>query len=202
MGRYYRWSAQEQCDVFENGTERERLESAPKLCNKVSSMADEFITRRLAESYERQCPAYAQHYGYELPMSAKSPNSFWIPQSGLREDIIQADIQFYLGGDALVKAGDCYDTNEVKSAYPQVGNRTLLSQRVFLAIVYVLIVSLLRFATYIHELANFADSFVEHNSGSLSPGGSGVILRKCPQLHRDSINPANANCCCQLHDRD
>jgi len=31
---------------------------------------------------------------------------WWIPEDGIRRDVIQADIQRYLGPDALVKPGD------------------------------------------------------------------------------------------------
>lgn len=41
------------------------------------------------------------------PPLAPGPNfQWWIPQNGIRRDVIQADIRLYLGQDALVKSGE------------------------------------------------------------------------------------------------
>lgn len=45
---------------------------------------------------------------------AGGPNfRWWIPENGIRRDVIQADIQRYLGPDALVKPGEGRDEDRV-----------------------------------------------------------------------------------------
>jgi hypothetical protein len=47
--------------------------------------------------------------------SAQNPPNFrwWIPADGIRRDVIQADIQRYLGPDALVRPGAGRDSDAV-----------------------------------------------------------------------------------------
>jgi hypothetical protein len=64
-----------------------------------------------AQPYGQQ-QATQSAYGSQAPPSHHSaaPHSgpnyrWWIPGDGIRRDVIQADIQRYLGQDALVKPG-------------------------------------------------------------------------------------------------
>jgi hypothetical protein len=46
--------------------------------------------------------------------SAGTPNyRWWIPAEGIRRDVIQADIQRYLGPEAVVRPGEGRDENRV-----------------------------------------------------------------------------------------
>ena len=52
---------------------------------------------------------YARDYGneYAAYSSSSGPNwRWWIPADNIRRDVIQADIQRYLGAEALVRPGE------------------------------------------------------------------------------------------------
>ena len=58
-------------------------------------------------------PAQLSGYQHENP-SLQGPNyRWWIPAEGISREVIAADIQRYLGPDALIKPGDGVGENEV-----------------------------------------------------------------------------------------
>jgi hypothetical protein len=55
--------------------------------------------------YSNNPPNYSQPSNPAAPPAGVSVYRWWIPSDGIRRDVIQADIQRYLGQDALVKPG-------------------------------------------------------------------------------------------------
>lgn len=67
-----------------------------------------------AQQYQQ--PAYSapahptqqqQPVAHAAPVASGPNYRWWIPSAGIRRDVIVADIQRYLGQDALVKPGNC-----------------------------------------------------------------------------------------------
>lgn len=55
--------------------------------------------------------------GHSRPQPADNgtPNfRWWIPATGIRRDVIQADIQRYLGPEAVVRPGEGRDSDRVR----------------------------------------------------------------------------------------
>lgn len=62
--------------------------------------------------------------------SALRRNRWWIPSEGIARVVISADIQRYLGPDAVVKPGDGIDNNEGIPGYWITAPRTLTSEMI------------------------------------------------------------------------
>ena len=59
--------------------------------------------------------------------SSNQPNyRWWIPSDGIRRDVIQADIQRYLGPEALVRPGEGRDADRVRDK-PSLNRQSLTS---------------------------------------------------------------------------
>ncbi|KAE9982502.1 hypothetical protein BLS_005933 [Venturia inaequalis] len=52
-------------------------------------------------------PTHQQPPAHAAPIASGPNYRWWIPSAGIRRDVIVADIQRYLGQDALVKPGNC-----------------------------------------------------------------------------------------------
>ena len=59
--------------------------------------------------------ASSQNSGH--PFASGANYRWWIPGDGIRRDVLQADIQRYLGPEALVRPGEGRDENRVCSGY-------------------------------------------------------------------------------------
>jgi hypothetical protein len=72
--------------------------------------------QQYSSNYPPPQPAASSHH---TPAAADPRNyRWWIPEDGIRRDVIQADIQRYLGPDALVKPGQGTGENEVCTFHP------------------------------------------------------------------------------------
>lgn len=54
---------------------------------------------------------------YREPAQGTPNFRWWIPAEGIRRDVIQADIQRYLGPEALVRTGEGRDADRVCTAF-------------------------------------------------------------------------------------
>ncbi|KIW04670.1 hypothetical protein, variant 1 [Verruconis gallopava] len=88
-------------------------------------------------NYQYQQPHNYSYEEYERatdPGRAAPPSGpnfrWWIPEDGIRRDVIQADIQRYLGPDAMVKPGEGRDENRGRRGYWIAAYRTFTPEMI------------------------------------------------------------------------